>query len=201
MGTRVYIGRLPYRATERDIERFFRGYGRIREIFLKNGYGFIEFEDYRDADDACVELNGREMLGERVIVEIARGTPHGRDRFGWRPSYTPYHGKREKRRSRSRSHERSRSRSYERDRRRRESPRRRSRSRSRSLPLENVPKRSRSVEKARKMDSPEKNGNSDVGSVSDSGRRSASYSRSPTPEGNDKNKERWSERDAIEDEE
>ncbi|KHJ40418.1 hypothetical protein D918_09523 [Trichuris suis] len=67
MGTRVYIGRLPYRATERDIERFFRGYGRIREIFLKNGYGFIEFEDYRDADDACVELNGREMLGERSL--------------------------------------------------------------------------------------------------------------------------------------
>jgi hypothetical protein len=26
---------------ERDVERFFRGFGRIREILLKNGYGFI----------------------------------------------------------------------------------------------------------------------------------------------------------------
>jgi len=41
MGTRVYIGRLSYHVRERDIEKFFRGYGRIREIMLKNGYGFV----------------------------------------------------------------------------------------------------------------------------------------------------------------
>ena len=41
MGTRVYIGRLSYNVRERDIEKFFRGYGRIREIMLKNGYGFV----------------------------------------------------------------------------------------------------------------------------------------------------------------
>lgn len=40
-GCRVYIGRLPYRCHERDIEKFFKHYGRIREILLKNGYGFI----------------------------------------------------------------------------------------------------------------------------------------------------------------
>ena len=41
MGTRVYIGRLSYQVRERDIERFFKGYGRIRELLLKNGYGFV----------------------------------------------------------------------------------------------------------------------------------------------------------------
>ena len=41
MGSRVYIGRLPYHAREKDVERFFRGYGRIREINLKNGFGFV----------------------------------------------------------------------------------------------------------------------------------------------------------------
>ena len=41
MGTRVYIGRLPYQAREKDVERFFRGYGRINDIMLKNGYGFV----------------------------------------------------------------------------------------------------------------------------------------------------------------
>lgn len=40
-GSRVYIGRLPYGLRERDIERFFKGFGRIREILLKNGYGFV----------------------------------------------------------------------------------------------------------------------------------------------------------------
>ncbi len=41
MGTRVYVGRLSYHVRERDLERFFKGYGRIREIMLKNGYGFV----------------------------------------------------------------------------------------------------------------------------------------------------------------
>ena len=43
----------------------------------------MEFDDYRDADDACYEMNGRDLLGDRVTVEIARGTPHGRDREKW----------------------------------------------------------------------------------------------------------------------
>lgn len=41
MSSRVYIGNLPSRATERDVEHFFRGYGRIREVMLKNGFGFV----------------------------------------------------------------------------------------------------------------------------------------------------------------
>jgi len=39
--SRLYIGRLSDTARERDVERFFKGYGRIREIVLKNGYGFV----------------------------------------------------------------------------------------------------------------------------------------------------------------
>uniref|UniRef100_A0A0A9WLH2 Serine-arginine protein 55 n=1 Tax=Lygus hesperus TaxID=30085 RepID=A0A0A9WLH2_LYGHE len=73
VGSRVYVGGLPYGCRERDLERFFKGYGRTRDILLKNGYGFIEFDDYRDADDAVYELNGKELLGERIIVEHARG--------------------------------------------------------------------------------------------------------------------------------
>jgi arginine/serine-rich splicing factor 4/5/6 len=80
MGTRVYIGRLSYHAKEKDVERFFRSYGKIRDIMLKNGYGFVEFEDYRDADDAVYELNGKDLCGERVNVEHARGS-RGDDSF------------------------------------------------------------------------------------------------------------------------
>jgi arginine/serine-rich splicing factor 4/5/6 len=79
MGSRVYLGNLPSRVRERDLDKFLKGYGRVREIMLKNGYGFVEFDDYRDADDAVYELNGKDLLGERIILEHARGTPHGRD--------------------------------------------------------------------------------------------------------------------------
>lgn len=67
VGSRVYVGGLPYGTRERDLEKFFKGYGRTRDILIKNGYGFVEFEDYRDADDAVYELNGKELLGERSV--------------------------------------------------------------------------------------------------------------------------------------
>ncbi|XP_062897353.1 serine/arginine-rich splicing factor 6-like [Mobula hypostoma] len=70
---RVYVGRLSYQVREKDLERFFKGYGKLLEVDLKNGYGFVEFEDSRDADDAVYELNGKELCGERIIVEHARG--------------------------------------------------------------------------------------------------------------------------------
>uniref|UniRef100_A0A3B3WQ14 RRM domain-containing protein n=1 Tax=Poecilia mexicana TaxID=48701 RepID=A0A3B3WQ14_9TELE len=79
---RVYIGRLSYHVREKDIQRFFSGYGKLMEIDLKNGYGFVEFEDNRDADDAVYELNGKDLCGERVIVEHARGPRRDRDSYG-----------------------------------------------------------------------------------------------------------------------
>ena len=82
---RVFLGNLPHDTRERDIEKFFAKYGRVYNIFInknvrllesirKNGkYGFCEFDDYRDADDAVHDLNSRELLGERITVEHARG--------------------------------------------------------------------------------------------------------------------------------
>lgn len=40
-GSRVFLGNLPHDVRERDIEKFFEKYGRVRNIFVKNGrYGF-----------------------------------------------------------------------------------------------------------------------------------------------------------------
>ena len=67
MATRVYIGRLPRDARERDVEKLFRGYGNIREIKLMNGFGFVEFRDHRDADDVVYTFNGKTFLGEKWV--------------------------------------------------------------------------------------------------------------------------------------
>ena len=40
-GARVFVGRIPSHARERDLEKCFRGVGRIKEINLKNGFGFV----------------------------------------------------------------------------------------------------------------------------------------------------------------
>jgi len=81
VGTRVYVGKLSYDVRERDLEKFFKGYGRVREILMKEGFAFVEFDDHRDADDAVYDLNGKDLMGERVHVEFAR-EQRGPRRFG-----------------------------------------------------------------------------------------------------------------------
>lgn len=51
----------------------------------------MEFEDSRDADDAVYELNGKDLCGERVIVEHARGPRRDRDGYSYssRSEYGP----------------------------------------------------------------------------------------------------------------
>ncbi|KAK7605497.1 hypothetical protein V9T40_007355 [Parthenolecanium corni] len=83
-GSRVFVGGLTYGVRERDLEKFFSKVGKVVDISMKNGYAFVEFDDYRDADDAVYELNGKDLMGERVSVEKARGTPRGSD--VWRGS-------------------------------------------------------------------------------------------------------------------
>lgn len=64
-GQRVYVGNLADDIRERDMEKFFKGYGKMREISIKQGYGFVEFDDHRDADDAVHDLDGKELVGMR----------------------------------------------------------------------------------------------------------------------------------------
>ncbi|VDD91422.1 unnamed protein product [Enterobius vermicularis] len=157
-GARVYIGRLSYRAEERDIERFFRGYGKISEILIKNGYAFVEFCDYRDAEDAVHELHGRTICGDRVIVELAKSKPrgwdaaryHGRSRSPYRRSRSRSgrgHSSRRRSRSRKRSSSSSSSDST--------SPRRRSVSPKRSPKKERFEKRKRGRSSSSSSSSPE----------------------------------------------
>jgi RNA recognition motif-containing protein len=49
-------GNIPKDTREKDLERFFRHYGRIRDILVKPGYGFVEFDDYRCVFFCYVEL-------------------------------------------------------------------------------------------------------------------------------------------------
>ncbi|KAL9272515.1 Serine/arginine-rich splicing factor RS2Z32-like protein, partial [Drosera capensis] len=46
---------------------------RVRDVDMKRDYAFVEFSDPRDADDAMYRLNGRDVDGSRIIVEVAKG--------------------------------------------------------------------------------------------------------------------------------
>ena len=50
-GTTVFIGGLSDRARDRDIEDFFYKYGKVTQIRLRDRYGFVDFDDRRDAEE------------------------------------------------------------------------------------------------------------------------------------------------------
>jgi len=77
MSCKIYVGNLSSRADERDLEETFDRYGKVKRADVKNGFGFVEFYDPRDAKDAIRGEDGRELLGRRMQVEYSRG---GRDR-------------------------------------------------------------------------------------------------------------------------
>merc|ERR1712216_81714 len=85
--TKVYVGNLDHAVDERDLDDVFGKFGRIESIWVARkppGFAFVTFEDDRDADDACRELDGREMdrehltpPHERIKVEVSRGRGGG----------------------------------------------------------------------------------------------------------------------------
>ncbi|KAK7806441.1 hypothetical protein U0070_017978, partial [Myodes glareolus] len=72
-------GCLSYNLRKKDIQRFFSGYGCLLEMDLKNGYGFMEFEDSHDTDDAY-ELNSKKLCGKQ---STARGPCRDRDGYSY----------------------------------------------------------------------------------------------------------------------
>lgn len=82
--SRVYVGNLDPRVTERELEDEFRKYGVIRSVWVARrppGYAFIDFDDRRDAEDAIREIDGRN--GWRVeLSHNSRGGSGGGSRGG-----------------------------------------------------------------------------------------------------------------------
>jgi len=79
---RVYVGNIGSDIRERDLEKFFKGFGKLGDISIKNGYGFVDFDDHRDADDAVHDLDGKDLRGSRIRVELARDRRDNRDNRG-----------------------------------------------------------------------------------------------------------------------
>ncbi|KAJ3182929.1 hypothetical protein HDU85_002532 [Gaertneriomyces sp. JEL0708] len=70
---KLYIGHISHRTHRRDLEDLFLKYGRVLRVDIKApGYGFVTFEDVRDAEDAVRAVNGYNLHGERLLVEFAR---------------------------------------------------------------------------------------------------------------------------------
>lgn len=48
-----------------------------------SGFAFIEFEDFRDAEDAVRDMDGRHVCGTRIKVEMAKNSSKWVDDKFW----------------------------------------------------------------------------------------------------------------------
>jgi RNA recognition motif-containing protein len=79
MGTRLYVGNLPYAVTELDLRDLFGGIGTVtdakivtdRETGRPRGFGFVEMSSEDEARKAIEEINGRDVQGRQVAVKEA----------------------------------------------------------------------------------------------------------------------------------
>ena len=85
---KLFVGNLPYKATEADIQAFFEEAGVhvdtvniLRDRFSgeARGFGFVEINDDNLGNQAVQACNGRAMMGRALVVNEAR-PPEKRER-------------------------------------------------------------------------------------------------------------------------
>ncbi|KAI6109641.1 hypothetical protein F5141DRAFT_1188598 [Pisolithus sp. B1] len=81
MARRLYLGRLPPDSRAEDVSKFFDGYGRIVDCRVMTGFGFVEFESSKDAEDAVHHFNGKSFMGASIVVEFAKEGRPRRDPY------------------------------------------------------------------------------------------------------------------------
>ena len=99
MGSRLYVGNLPFSATEEAIRELFAQDGRgVAEVKLitdrdtgrPRGFGFVEMNNSEDASTAVTALNGQSMDGRPLTVNEARERNSGGGGRGGGGGYDRY---------------------------------------------------------------------------------------------------------------
>lgn len=80
MSNKVFVGGISWNTTNEGLAEFFSQVGNVVEakiIFdrIKNrskGFGFVTFSTPEEAEKAVQELNGKELDGRQLNIDIAR---------------------------------------------------------------------------------------------------------------------------------
>lgn len=100
MSVRLFVGNLPYDATEDEIRQHFSPVGNLsyvsipldRETGRKRGFAFVEFADAQQAQAAIQQFNNQPFKGRSLAVNEARAReagPRPAGGGGFRPSFGP----------------------------------------------------------------------------------------------------------------
>ncbi|HYR43942.1 MAG TPA: RNA-binding protein [Terriglobia bacterium] len=101
MAVRLFVGNLPYDATDDEIRQHFSSVGNLsyvsipldRETGKKRGFAFVEFADPQQAQEAIRKFNNQPFKGRPLAVNEARAREAGpRPAGGFRPAPGPRPG-------------------------------------------------------------------------------------------------------------
>ena len=86
MSKKIYVGNLSYATSEDTLKSAFSQFGEvesavvIRDRFTQQskGFGFVEMQDEKSMNTAISALNGKELDGRKVRVNVAEEKPSRR---------------------------------------------------------------------------------------------------------------------------
>ncbi|MCS6984966.1 MAG: RNA-binding protein [Leptospiraceae bacterium] len=75
----IYVGNLPYRATEAQVEEVFSSFGEVSSVRIardketgrSRGFAFVTMGDRNEAEKAIQALHGSEFGGRKLVVNEA----------------------------------------------------------------------------------------------------------------------------------
>jgi len=81
----LFIGSLSYNTDDAGLKAFFETIGEVksakvitdRDSGRSKGFGFVEYSDAANAQKAIDELNGKELDGREITVNVARPKGEG----------------------------------------------------------------------------------------------------------------------------
>lgn len=77
---KIYVGNLPFSATQEEIQDLFAQHGQVNNVTLINdretgrprGFGFVEMGDSESGNKAIDALNGQDFGGRRLNINEAK---------------------------------------------------------------------------------------------------------------------------------
>ncbi len=80
MSTKLFVGNLSFNATQEQIQSLFGAHGTVLEVDVikdkftnrPRGFGFVTMETQEGAEAAIKALNGKDLEGRALTVNVAR---------------------------------------------------------------------------------------------------------------------------------
>lgn len=77
---KLYVGNLPYETTDQSLNEMFSEQGEVTEAVVitdrmsgrSKGFGFVTFAKDEDADKASKALDGKDVNGRNIKVNLAK---------------------------------------------------------------------------------------------------------------------------------